>query len=186
MDTIEATLEAVAKEVARARRLLARLVRVAGYTRAKVDKRLHQGRGFSTRILTGKVDLKHEQILLILKAIEVDPEDFYRILYRRPEDRSNNSGTLSRLLEKMSPFDESLDDEEDEEEPEVAPPATPGAFDMDQFAIQIAEKVLASLRPQPPAGEPEPADEPQPPSAGEPQPPAAAVDDPQPPADGAP
>ena len=116
-------------------------------TRAQVDKRLKLGRGFATRILTGKVDLKHEHILLLLKAMEVAPEDFYRILYHRPEERTNG-GTLGRLLERLTPFDFEVEDKDDgEDEPEEVTPATV-ALDA-EFAKLVAVEVAELLRKKP-------------------------------------
>ena len=125
----------IQQEVDRTRKLLARLIRVAGFTRAEVDAQLGEGRGYSTRVLNGLVSLKHEHTLTLLQAIGVDPGDFFRLLYPRTEDRTSG-GSLGRLLEQMHRTDTESDDPEEAMPPAAAAPSAP--LDPDDLAQRIA------------------------------------------------
>jgi len=95
-------------EVERVRNALDRLVRVAGLTYADVDKRLAEGRGFTTRVLHGVVGLKLEHIIAILKVLEIHPGDFFRLLFPRPASQSGGSSIarLLRLIQDPEPAEE--------------------------------------------------------------------------------
>jgi hypothetical protein len=135
--TEEVAMPNIQQEVDRTRKLLARLIRVAGFTRAEVDAELGEGRGYSTRVLNGLVSLKHEHTLTLLQAIGVDPGDFFRLLYPRTEDRTSG-GSLGRLLEQMHRTDTetSSDDPEEALPPAAAAPSAP--LDTDDLAQRIA------------------------------------------------
>jgi hypothetical protein len=139
-------MSTVEQEVERTRRLLALLIRVTGMTRAQVDAKVGQGRGFSTRILTGVVGLKHEHTLTLLQAIGVQPADFFRLLYPRPEDYTNG-GSLGRLLEAMH---RNLDEMDLPEPPPVPaqalpPPVAAGPLDPEGLVERIAALVRDEL-----------------------------------------
>ncbi|HZF13532.1 MAG TPA: hypothetical protein VFE33_32465 [Thermoanaerobaculia bacterium] len=137
------TTPTIEQEVKRAAKLLARLIRVAGLTRAQVDQLLGEGRGFATRVLNGIVGLKHEHILALLSAIGVDPGDYFRVLYPRPEDRTSG-GPLARLLEQIQTTEEAP---EEPPPPAAASPAAP--LDPDDLAQRIAALVRENLRKTP-------------------------------------
>jgi len=134
------TTPTIEQEVKRATQLLARLIRVAGLTRAQVDERLAEGRGFSTRVLNGIVGLKHEHTLALLNAIGLEPGDFFRALYPRPEDRTSG-GSLARLIEQIQAAGE---EPEEPLPPAAAAPAV--SIDPDDLARRIAAIVREDLR----------------------------------------
>lgn len=141
-------MPAFPEEIERTRKLLVRLIKVAGLTRAEVDASLGEGRNYSTRILTGQVELKHEHILSLLKAVGIDPADFFRLLYPRPEDRTGG-GSLSRLLVQLHETLGPPSQDPDEPLPPAAavPPSAP--FDPDAIAERVAALLREDLRRKP-------------------------------------
>ncbi len=129
-------MSSIEQEVERTLKLLVRLIRIVGLTRAQVDAKAGQGRGFSTRILNGIVGLKHEHTLTLLRCIGIEPGDFFRLLYARPEDRTNG-GTVSRLLAEIE-----IPDITSEEAP--APPST-SLRDPEDVVRRITALVRAEL-----------------------------------------
>ena len=54
-------------------------------TRKEVDEVLHKGAGFTSAVLTRRIELKQEHVSAILLALGVHPSLFYEVLY--PRDR---------------------------------------------------------------------------------------------------
>jgi len=59
-------------EIRRATKLLATLVQIAGLNRQDLDRLLGQGRGYSSQVLTGRVELKYRHVLAILEVVDVE------------------------------------------------------------------------------------------------------------------
>ena len=57
------------------------LIRQQGYTQLEVQGVLGWGRNYISQILTKQKSLRLDQILLILKVIEIDPADFFGEIY---------------------------------------------------------------------------------------------------------
>ena len=79
---------------------LRRLVGASGMTAAAIDRRLGVGRGHTAKVVAGTIGLRVEDLLAILHAIEVEPGDFFRLLY--PEKKATARGeqpvNLMRLV----------------------------------------------------------------------------------------
>ncbi len=82
------------------------LVGLSGFTRREIQRRLRQqGEVVDvTRILRGDLDLKLWQLLAILGVIEVQPMDFFQLVFpAAPEPRSPLLDLLEKALELDSP-----------------------------------------------------------------------------------
>ena len=56
-------------------------IRERGFTQLEVQETLGWGRSYISQLLTKQKSLRVEQVLLILKVIDVDPVDFFAELY---------------------------------------------------------------------------------------------------------
>jgi hypothetical protein len=90
-------------EIRRATKLLATLVQIAGLNRQDLDHRLGQGRGTSSQVLSGRIELKYRHVLAILDVVDVEPGIFFRVLYPEPDEPRQAVGgrVMERLLEKL-------------------------------------------------------------------------------------
>ena len=90
-------------EIRRATKLLATLVQIAGMNRQDLDRLLGQGRGYSSQVLTGRVELKYRHILAILEVVDVEPGIFFRVLYPEPDEPRQGAGgrVMERLLDRL-------------------------------------------------------------------------------------
>jgi hypothetical protein len=86
-------------EVRRALKLLETLMAISGRNRQEIDGRLGEGRGYSSQLLTGRVDLKYQHILAFLEVVEIEPGIFFRILF--PDSLEQHPGTEDRTLERL-------------------------------------------------------------------------------------
>ena len=86
-------------------------IRARGFTQLRVQKRLGWGRSFISQILSRQKGLRLETLLLILRAIDVSPEEFYGELYHWPpleDDASENRPRfdppeeVDRVLERLA------------------------------------------------------------------------------------
>ena len=68
-------------EVKRSLEALAFLIRISGKTRQDLDHRIGQGRGFTSQVLTGRVKLRYDHVLLLLIGANVDPALYYGLLH---------------------------------------------------------------------------------------------------------
>lgn len=85
--------------VERARWLLGHLIQMAGLGRRDVDERLGLTRGQVSQVLTGRVSLKLEMILLVLDEVGVEPAMFFKLLFELPDEGDNPF--LALLYRKM-------------------------------------------------------------------------------------
>lgn len=85
--------------VERALWLLGHLIQMAGLGRRDVDQRLGLTRGQVSQVLTGRVSLKLEMILLILDEVGMEPVLFFKLLFELPEEGDNPF--LALLYRKM-------------------------------------------------------------------------------------
>jgi hypothetical protein len=69
--------------IARARKLLERLILSAGYGWRDIDRMIHKNRGFTAHLLSKREGLPLNEILAILDAIDVRYEDFFAVLFPR-------------------------------------------------------------------------------------------------------
>ncbi|HXU32305.1 MAG TPA: hypothetical protein VN851_17195 [Thermoanaerobaculia bacterium] len=69
--------------ITRARMLLERLIRTAGYGWRDIDRLIHKNRGFTAHLLSKREGLPLNELLAILDAIDVRYEDFFAVLFPR-------------------------------------------------------------------------------------------------------
>ena len=86
----------IEKELKKATQLLATMMQLTGLTRQEVDRRLGAGRGFTSQVLTGRVELKLRHVLEILKVVDFAPSVFFRLLF--PESAESPVGQRPELL----------------------------------------------------------------------------------------
>ncbi|HEV7519146.1 MAG TPA: hypothetical protein VGR07_22885 [Thermoanaerobaculia bacterium] len=86
-------------EIRRARKLLETLMTISGLNRQEVDRRLGQGRGYASQVLTGRVELKYRHILAFLEVVDVEPGMFFRVLF--PDSTEQRQGTAGRMAERL-------------------------------------------------------------------------------------
>jgi hypothetical protein len=92
---------AIEDEVKRALEALAFLIRISGASRQELDHRIGQGRGFTSQVLTGRVKLRHDHVLLLLQGANVEPALYYGLLHPvSDEDRP----ALKKLQEMFAQF----------------------------------------------------------------------------------
>lgn len=72
---------------------------MAGLGRRDVDERLGLTRGQVSQVLTGRVSLKLETVLLILDEVGMEPAMFFKVLFELPEEGDNPF--LALLYRKM-------------------------------------------------------------------------------------
>jgi hypothetical protein len=78
------------ENVARIREALDGLVDLSGLSRREIERRLAQnGSGFDvSRLLVGRFGLKLDQLLDLLRVLEIHPVEFFRLVFKEPERRS--------------------------------------------------------------------------------------------------
>lgn len=120
-------------EVRRVVDLLAYAVRRKGVTRRSIEEKMGVSRGYLSELLSGEIDLRLSQILMILEALEVHPRDFYRIVY-------NYEGTLAQEELALAVAQGS------------DAPSDPGAEELLKFDARVAAslmRLLSSLNTKP-------------------------------------
>jgi hypothetical protein len=87
-------------EVARAREVLRNLIELSGASRREVEKRLgEQARGADLgRLLGGRIALKLRHVLDICRVIGIYPAEYFRIVFKEPEQPSPLRQRLDVLL----------------------------------------------------------------------------------------
>src|SRR5262249_29427352 len=127
------------EEVKRALNALAFYIRIGGTTRQDLDRRIGQGRGFTSQVLTNRVKPRHDHVLQPLQGANVDPSLYYGLLYPVAEE---DRPALKRLQEMFAQFQN--------------PPATTEAepprlhVDPDEVKRLVHEEVEAALEAQRP------------------------------------
>jgi hypothetical protein len=77
-------------EVARVREALRSIIDVAGLSYREIERTLaSEGRGFDvSRMLSGRFELKLNQVLDVLLVLEIHPTEFFRLVFKEPPTRS--------------------------------------------------------------------------------------------------
>jgi hypothetical protein len=92
---------AINDEVKRSLEALAFLIRISGKTRQDLDRQIGQGRGFTSQVLTGRVKLRHDHVLLLLLGANVDPALYFGLLHPVSEE---DRPALKKLQEMFAQF----------------------------------------------------------------------------------
>jgi len=84
----------------RAVELLEALAELRGITRGEIDAELGAGRSYSSQLFTHRFSPKLERILEILDVLDVEPAQFFRMLYPDPAERLY-AGPFDRFLRRL-------------------------------------------------------------------------------------
>jgi transcriptional regulator with XRE-family HTH domain len=93
------------EDEATARRLVESLLALRGITRKDLDRRIGRTPGYVSQVLNGTVGLKLATLLTFIRALDFEPEAFFRALYRRGRrpgfagDAKSTADALARLSE---------------------------------------------------------------------------------------
>ncbi len=105
---LEPPAEAVDREIDRLLGLLLTKIKERGFTQIKIQDKLGWGRNYISHLFTKAKHLRLEQVLAILWALEVEPEDFFFQLYRpadfhavSPAGRPNEAARIRRELDQL-------------------------------------------------------------------------------------
>jgi hypothetical protein len=126
------------QDVRRATRLLEALLKMRKVRARDLERRLGYGAGTLDGILSGKVEVKLQQILAILEDLDVRPAAFFRIAYEEMADPST-AEQLRGLLQRAGLSQRF--------EPVVPGPVSRGELDS------IIAEVLQRYGVEPPDGE---------------------------------
>ena len=72
------------RDITRYLSLLRNVIHESGWTQLEVQAQLCWGRSYISQLITGTKALRVDQVLSILKTIDVSPGEFFARLYRRP------------------------------------------------------------------------------------------------------
>src|ERR1044071_1706745 len=129
-------------EVTRAAKLLETMMKMAGVNRQELDQRMGAGRGYSSQVLSGRMELKYRHVLAMLEALGVEPATFFGILFPEGEEGRGNA-SMERLLGQLRRF-------EAERPPErPAPGPAPSGFDLDELDRRIRTVVQEMMGERP-------------------------------------
>ena len=87
--------------IARARKLLERLILSAGYGWRDIDRMIHKNRGFTAHLLSRREGLPLNELLAILDAIDVRYEDFFAVLFPRFDKARANKPLGTGMLDLL-------------------------------------------------------------------------------------
>jgi transcriptional regulator with XRE-family HTH domain len=93
-------------EVQRLADLLSMLIKVSGRSRRSIEEELGLGSSGLSKILGGTVRLQVSHVLSILRVLQVDPADFYRMAYPRRRLRQSAILEEARALLRQDPAEE--------------------------------------------------------------------------------
>lgn len=85
-------------EVLRFARLLELVVRVSRMSTRELERRLEMSTGTLNRIFSGKVELKLRHILDIHEALELPPEEFFKMAYSKNPETATPHPLTQELL----------------------------------------------------------------------------------------
>ncbi|HEV8580851.1 MAG TPA: helix-turn-helix transcriptional regulator [Thermoanaerobaculia bacterium] len=62
---------------------LKRAIQALGFTQREVERQLGLSRGYLSRLFRGRIELKTDHVVQIARALQVDPNEFYRLAFRK-------------------------------------------------------------------------------------------------------
>jgi hypothetical protein len=92
-------------DVARAREALNSLIDLSDLSRREIERRLaRQGSGMDlNRLLSGKFELKLYQVLDVIRVLDIHPLEFFRLVFKEPEQRSPLLERMQALFASVKP-----------------------------------------------------------------------------------
>jgi hypothetical protein len=137
----------IAEDGERVLELLRKIIATSGLTRKELDQRLGWGAGYTSAVLTRRIELKQEHAAAMLLGLGVHPGLFYDVLY--PKDRPIGpvaaTGDIARRL-ALAGF--SLEDAPPEPAPAAAPMTPAEIKALVDDAVQRALAAAASRKPR--------------------------------------
>ncbi len=88
----------ISDEVRRIARLLESVVKLSRVPVREVERRVEYGAGTLNRLFNGRIELKVRHILEILDAVDMNPESFFQIVFRREEDQGELAAQILGAL----------------------------------------------------------------------------------------
>ena len=82
--------------------ILRTAMRVLGMTNREIERRLGVSGGYLTRLFGGAMELRFEHIVDISRAMGLEPEEVFQLLY--PQPRNPPTEAAQRLREALSPM----------------------------------------------------------------------------------
>ncbi|MEP7013042.1 MAG: hypothetical protein ABJC13_22200 [Acidobacteriota bacterium] len=159
--------------ILRARKLLERLIRTAGYGWRDIDRMIEKNRGFTAHLLSKREGLPLNELLAILDAIDVRYEDFFAVLFPKfdkPRFKKPVGEGMFDLLGDLGVPEAPPEDEEDRDERTRAIWSRLGRITamIDQRVLTLMESALGEplQLPPRPAARPAEATEPAAPTGG--------------------
>ncbi len=79
--------------------VLKQATRALGLSLREVERRLGLSRGYFTRLFAGEIDLKIDHVADIAGALDVDPDEFFRLAF--PPSQTAPTPKMARLREAL-------------------------------------------------------------------------------------
>jgi hypothetical protein len=92
-------------DVARVRDALSSIIDLSELSRREIERRLaRQGIGVDlNRLLGGKFELKLFQVLDVLRVLDIHPVEFFRLIFKEPEQRNPLIEGMQALFASVRP-----------------------------------------------------------------------------------
>jgi hypothetical protein len=92
-------------DVARVREALSSIIDLSDLSRREIERRLaRQGSGMDlNRLLGGKFELKLFQVLDVLRVLDIHPLEFFRLIFKEPEQRNPLIERMQALFASVRP-----------------------------------------------------------------------------------
>jgi len=142
-------MSAVSPEAQKLLAVLRTTMRVLGYSSRDVERRLGLSPSYLSRLFSGKIDLKIDQISEIARAMELDPAEIFQIAF--PLSAAPTSQAAGRLREAMNAFSAKGTAAADAPA-KAAPPAgggtsTPSPEDLENMMAKTLMRLFRNLPP---------------------------------------
>jgi hypothetical protein len=95
------------QDEATALRLIEALLALRGLSRKDLDRRIGRTPGYVTQILNGTVGTKFSMLITMIRALEFEPEVFFRTLFKRsrPLVFGPDPASMAQVLERLREMD---------------------------------------------------------------------------------
>jgi transcriptional regulator with XRE-family HTH domain len=110
-------------------------IRALGLTLSEVEKRLGVSRGYLTRLFSGVMELRFDQIVEIAEAVGVEPEEVLRLAFPPSQQPATPEALRLREVLGVPPA------------PEKPPPPTESVFEkeLERIVAKTVRKMFAGI-----------------------------------------